>query len=194
MIRFPFVVLAASLLPFALSSFAGESEAGFSNRPLTLEDAVALALKQNPTILSQIQQLKATRGLVFQAQSRLLPQLTGAGNLAATDPGLQSTGSSSSGASPVDLLAVPSGQNLVVTSSGQTNAVAIPVSGLFGGLNRSSANETWQVTLTLSQLIWDGGATIAARRQARINEDAAYYTLRDDIDQVVANVITQFDQ
>jgi outer membrane protein TolC len=48
--------------------------------------------------------------------------------------------------------------------------------------------------LTASQLIYDGGATIASRRAARINEDQAYYTLRDTIDTVVETVRTQFYQ
>ena len=48
--------------------------------------------------------------------------------------------------------------------------------------------------MTASQLIYDGGATIASRRAARINEDQAYYTLRDTIDTVVSTVRTQFYQ
>ena len=48
--------------------------------------------------------------------------------------------------------------------------------------------------MTASQLIYDGGATIASRRAARINEDQAYYTLRDTIDTVVQTVRTQFYQ
>jgi outer membrane protein len=48
--------------------------------------------------------------------------------------------------------------------------------------------------LTASQLIYDGGATVASRRAARINEDQAYYTLRDTIDTVVQTVRTQFYQ
>jgi outer membrane protein TolC len=54
--------------------------------------------------------------------------------------------------------------------------------------------QSWQVTLTVSQLVYDGGATIASRRAARINEDQAYYTLRDTIDTVVQTVRTQFYQ
>jgi len=48
----------------------------FRTRPYTVDEAVQLALKQNPSILLQIQQLKVQKGLVYQAQSKLLPQLT----------------------------------------------------------------------------------------------------------------------
>jgi outer membrane protein TolC len=65
---------------------------------------------------------------------------------------------------------------------------------LSSSLVSSTANQTWQVTLTASQLIYDGGATIASTRAARINEDQAYYTLRDTIDTVVQTVRTQFYQ
>ncbi len=171
---------------------AGESTVGYSSRPLTIDAAVQLALKQNPSVLQQIQQLKAQKGLVYQAQARLLPQLTAASNYSQTDTALNP--SNQSGRSPIDLLGVPSGSTLTVNSTGagppNNNAIPIPS----GGFSSSSANQTWQVTLTATQLIYDGGATIASRRAARINEDAAYYTLRDTIDTVVSTVRTQFYQ
>ena len=170
---------------------AGESTVGYRSRPLTIDAAVQLALKQNPSVLQQIQQLKAQKGLVYQAQARLLPQLTAASNYSQTDTALNP--SNQSGRSPIDLLGVPSGSTLTVNSTGAggtNNAIPIPN----GGFSNSSANQTWQVTLTATQLIYDGGATIASRRAVRINEDAAYYTLRDTIDTVVSTVRTQFYQ
>src|SRR5271165_6667544 len=170
---------------------AGEPIAGLAagtrSHPLTIDEAVQLALKQNPSILLQIQQLKVQKGLVFQAQARLLPQLTAATNYSQQANELATTAPRS----PVDLLAVPTGQNLFVGSvgpNGVNNAIPIPVT------TSPLSNQTWQVTLTASQLIWDGGATIASRRAARINEDAAYYTLRDTIDNIVSTVRTQFYQ
>jgi outer membrane protein TolC len=164
---------------------ASEAIVGYPHRPLTIDEAVQLALKQNPSILEQIQQLKAEKGLVFQAQSKLLPQLTAASNYSQTANEL----SPPVRGSRIDLLAVPPSQ-----VNPQGIATTTPL--LFGipasATSVSSANQTWQVTLTVSQLIWDGGATIASRRAARINEDAAYYTLRDTIDTVVSTVRTQF--
>jgi outer membrane protein len=171
---------------------------GYRSHPLTIDEAVQLALKQNPSILQQIQQLKAQKGLVYQAQAKLLPQLTANSNYTQTDTALNPASAVSS-QSKIDLLGVPAtGPNagaLSVTSFGagqpNNNAIAIPgVSSATGG----SANQTWQVTLTASQLIYDGGATIASRRAARINEDQAYYQLRDTIDTIVSTVRTQFYQ
>lgn len=185
------LLFALAVAGMSCTLFAGESEVDYRTRPLTLDSAVQIALKQNPSILQQIQQLKVQKGLFYQAQSRLLPQLTAAASYSQQDSALFPS-TSFSRSKGIDLLAVPAGQPLVVNANGTTNAVAIPARSLGSGGN--SALETWQVTLTATQLIWDGGATIASRRASRINEDAAYYTLRDTIDTVVQTVRTQFYQ
>jgi outer membrane protein len=163
----------------------------YRSHPLTIDEAVQLALQQNPSVLQQIQQLKVQKGLVYQAQAKLLPQLTAASNYAQNDSALNPA--HGQGSSNLDLLAAQRSMvtNGVIRSSSLTSFIPIPLSG---SLASSSANQTWQVTLTASQLIYDGGATIASRRAARINEDQAYYTLRDTIDTVVQNVRTQFYQ
>jgi len=169
----------------------------FRTRPYTLDEAVQLALKQNPSILLQIQQLKVQKGLVYQAQSKLLPQLTMAASYSQQDSGLVPTFSRRS-VPNLDLLAVPANQS--VTTTNQTpipNLTTFPLRSLSGSSassTTSTALQSWQVTLTVSQLIYDGGATIASRRASRINEDSAYYTLRDTIDTVVQTVRTQFYQ
>jgi len=192
--RLPLLALAVAGMSCTL--IAGESIVGSRGHALTINDAVELALKQNPSILAQIQQLKVQRGLFFQAQANLLPHLAMASNYSQNSTALSPSVSS---AHPnFDLLAVPSGQPLVVNSlgAGANNAVAVPLTALGGGggSTSSSQNQSWQVTLTVSQLVYDGGATIASRRAARINEDQAYYTLRDTIDTVVQTVRTQFYQ
>ncbi|HEX7194060.1 MAG TPA: TolC family protein [Chthoniobacterales bacterium] len=187
--RLPLFALAVAGMSCTL--FAGPTTFDYRVRPLSLDEAVQIGLKQNPSILSQIQQLKVQKGLVFQAQSKLLPQLTMAASYSQQDSGL--TPRTSSRSTGIDLLAIPAGQPLIVNpTTGTTNAIAIPARSL--GSGSSQALESWQVTLTVSQLIYDGGATIASRRASRINEESAYYTLRDTIDSVVQTVRTQFYQ
>jgi outer membrane protein TolC len=176
----------------------GPTVFNYRTRPYTLDEAVQLALKQNPSILTQIQQLKLQKGLVFQAQAALLPHLIAAANYSQEASELVPHFAAASPPN-LDLLAVPSGSTLVVTPTSptttKTNAQTLPLSALTGSSSASStALQTWQVTLQVSQLIWDGGASIASRRAARINEDSAYYTLRDTIDTVVQTVRTQFYQ
>jgi outer membrane protein TolC len=183
------LIALTTLAGFTASLWAGESNADYRSHPLTLDEAVQLALKQSPNILRQIQELKRNKGLVFQAQARLLPQVIGNANYTQNDPGLVRT-STGGGVPNFDLLAVPSGQSLVVGPGGTSNAVGIPINQLLSG--QQTQTESWQVQIEVQQLIWDGGATIASRRAARINEDAAYYTLRDTIDSTVETVRTQF--
>jgi outer membrane protein TolC len=197
-------LFALTIAGLSCTLFAGPSTSehrapsvfNYRTRPYSLDEAVQLALKQNPSILSQVQQLKAQKGLVYQAQSRLLPQLTAAANYSQQASELVPQFATSS-APNLDLVAVPSGRTLMVntTTGTATNQVSLPLSALVGSSSTGgTALQTWQVTLTVSQLIWDGGATIASRRAARINEDSAYYTLRDTIDTVVQTVRTQFYQ
>jgi outer membrane protein len=163
------------------SLLAGESNGTYRSHPLTLDEAVQIAIKENPNILRQVQELKRNKGLVYQAQARLFPQVTGSFSYNQEDPGLVSN--STGGRSPnIDLATVQGG-----AISG-----AIPLSSLLS--SQRSTTESWTVQIQVTQLLYDGGATIASRRAARINEDAAYYTLRDTIDSTVETVRTQFYQ
>jgi len=159
------------------SLLAGESNGTYRSHPLTLDEAVQIAIKENPNILRQVQELKRNKGLVYQAQARLFPQVTGSVSYAQEDPGLvsNSTGGRSTN---LDLLTLQGG--------------AIPLSSLLSSQRQTT--ESWTVQIQVTQLLYDGGATIASRRAARINEDAAYYTLRDTIDSTVETVRTQFYQ
>ena len=190
-------LLALTFVGMSCALIAGESTVGSLSHPMTINDAVELALRQNPSILGQIQQLKVQRGLFFQAQANLLPHLAMASNYSQNSSALVPSFSSSSGPN-LDLLAVPNSGSVVTNPSTGvstiSNGIAVPISQISGrgASTTSSQLQTWQVTLTVSQLIYDGGATIASRRAARINEDQAYYTLRDTIDTVVQTVRTQF--
>ncbi len=191
-------LLALTIAGMCCNLIAGEStlEPLSLSRPLTIEDAVRIALLQNASILQQIQQLKVQRGLFFQAQSQLLPQVSMSSNYMQNSKSL--TPSVSSSRPNFDLLTVPSGGQLNVASTGTAgtnNAIAVPVSSLSSGSSTTTTqNQSWSVQVTVSQLVYDGGATIAGRRQALINEQEAYYTLRDTIDSVVSTVRTQFYQ
>jgi outer membrane protein TolC len=197
-------LLALTVAGMCCNLIAGEStlEPLSLSRPLRIEDAVRIALLQNASILQQIQQLKVQKGLFLQAQSQLLPQVTMSSTYSqqsnALTPSFSSTGQPN-----FDLLTVPSGNQLTVNSAGgtrnplgTTNALPVPLSALSGSASSSSTsqNQSWQVQITVSQLVYDGGATIAGRRAALINEQQAYYTLRDTIDSVVSTVRTQFYQ
>jgi hypothetical protein len=60
---------------------------------MTITKAIELGLRQSPTVLNQVQELKRTKGLVFQAQAALLPQLTNTASYSQNEPTLVATGS-----------------------------------------------------------------------------------------------------
>jgi outer membrane protein TolC len=179
---------------FANAGIAGEAvgtngQQTYGQHPLTIVEAVELGLRQSPTVLNQTQELKRTSGVVYSAQAALLPQLTSTGSYRQVEPTLaqQSTANTNS---PFDLLLVPHNQPLVV-QNGMTNAVSVPINSLF---QNTPITNTWNMQVTITQLLYDGGAALANRRAARISEDASYYTLRDTIDLLVQNIRTQFYQ
>jgi len=178
------------VLLFANGGRAGEAIGGAVGRhPMTIAEAVELGLRQSPTVLNQVQELKRNSGLVFQAQAALLPQVTGSTSYRQVEPTLAQTSVASS--APFDLLLLPQGQPFVIRPNGSTNAVGVPISSL---LSSTTVTNSWNMQVTVSQLLYDGGAALANRRASRINEDAAYYTLRDTIDLLVENIRTQFYQ
>jgi outer membrane protein TolC len=177
---------------FANAGRAGETAGvggAVGQHPMTIAEAVELGLRQSPTVLNQVQELKRLSGLVFQAQAALLPQVTATGGYQQIEPTLaqNTTGQSL----PFDLLLLPQGQPFIIRPNGTTNAISIPLNTF---ISTPPITNSWDMKVTISQLLYDGGATLANRREARINEDAAYYTLRDTIDLLVENVRTQFYQ
>jgi outer membrane protein TolC len=175
-----------SIALLTVSGRADETTIGQRQRPLTIAEAIELALRQAPTVLNQIQELKRNKGLVFQAQAALLPQVTSTGSYSQIEPTL-TTGFTGRG---FDLLAIPNNQPVVIRPNGTSNLVGIPVRSLVA----PPITNTWSMKVQISQLLYDGGAAIANRRASRINEDAAYYTLRGTIDSLVETVRTEFYQ
>ncbi|MBV8214069.1 MAG: TolC family protein [Verrucomicrobia bacterium] len=178
---------------FANAGIAGETTGGgggLGRHPLTITEAVELGLRQSPTVLNQVQELKRLSGLVFEAQAALIPQVTATGSYQQVEPTLAQN-STGTGSLPFDLLLLPQGQPFILRPNGTTNVVGIPLSSLFSS---TPITNTWNMKVQITQLLYDGGAAVANRRAARINEDAAYYTLRDTIDTLVENIRTQFYQ
>src|SRR5436309_1306267 len=58
-------------------------------RPLSLGDAVDLALRQNANILKGKSDIEAAYGVVVQTRAIALPRVRSTGNFIANDPGLQ---------------------------------------------------------------------------------------------------------
>ena len=58
--------------------------------------------------------------------------------------------------------------------------------------NANPMTQSWDVTVTASQLIYSGGQVAAAIHIAKYTQDATIYSLRDVVDTTIANVRSQF--
>src|SRR5690242_7624349 len=83
---FFFLALSASFaLPAAL--LPGSATNGFTTQPLSLADAVNLALTQNPDIRRAQKDLEASQGVVIQTRAIAVPKVRITGNYAAMEKG-----------------------------------------------------------------------------------------------------------
>ena len=150
-------------------------------RTLTLDEAVQLALKKNPDILKALQQIQVTKGQIFQVAAQGVPQLIGTGSFTNTDNKLLTTSTTSSAAPLyvplVNAMGVPTGNVLNLNALGGSN---------------SSINNAYLLNIQLRQQIYNGGATFAAVRGAKLQLDNSYYALRETVELVVNNVKSQF--
>jgi len=158
---------------------------------LTLEEAVALALRQNPDLLKQLSELKRTRGLVIEARGQALPHLSIQANYDQQDRKLveQFEVGGSRGTIPETLI-----QTGPSPGSGEP-APTVDLAQLFNaseGGARVAPDKTWEVRFQVQQVIYAGGQVGAGLAIARFTEDSAYYGLREVVDQVIAKTRTQF--
>ena len=63
-----------------------------TTRDITLDDAVQIAIRQNPNILTAEQEIKRTRGVVLEVQAQALPQVTVQNSFTQVDKGLLTGG------------------------------------------------------------------------------------------------------
>jgi len=180
--------LAAALLAAGALAFAGTSVPAYrTTRDITLDDAVQIAVRQNPGILTAEEEIRRTRGVVLEVTAQALPQITLTSDFQQVDKKLltsggggSSTSSSSSGG------ASTSG----TSGSGGTTTTVGSSTGSASGANPMT--QSWNVSVTASQLIYSGGQVAAAIHIARYTQDATLYSLRDVVDTTIADVRSQF--
>jgi outer membrane protein len=111
-----------------------------AGRVLTLEEAVEIAIEQQPQIQARLADYAAARYRVDQALAPLLPQVTGSAS-------------------------TTRGQSVVLFTA--PGAATVPIS------SQRDFPETFQARVSLSQLLFDFGKTLAATEAARKLQDVA---------------------
>lgn len=164
-------------------------------RNLTIDEAVHIALQQNPDILKALQEIKRTRGLVIEVAAQALPQITATGVYDQEDKKLlkdfgggSSGSTSSSASSPTNS---SSTTNNGTTNSNTSSSTTSSSSSTQTVSSFSSQDKSWQVTIEGRQVIFSGSVGPAIRL-AKFAQDSSYWSLRDTIDTVIANTRKQF--
>jgi outer membrane protein TolC len=184
----------ASLFLFADARAATVGRVTHSfNGDMTLDQAVQLALKQNPDVLRAFQQIELTRGQIIEVRAQGLPHIILNGSYNQEAPALvQSAGSSSSSTAitPSQLTAISGvSESMAQQLASALNSSASSSSGAptLGGLDKS-----WIVTVQATQVLYAGGAVQAANRIAKFTDDTSYFSLRNTVDQTIDTVRQQF--
>ena len=176
------------------------------NGDLSLDQAIKLSLKQNPNVLKALWQIQNTRGQIIEVRAEALPHvtLTSAyfqesksllqGRGGTTTAG--TTGTSSNSTTTSNNLA-----NQLSNIPGLSQSAAEQViSAVQGSQSQASQSQqstgggdiSWNVDVTVSQVLYAGGQIGAAIRIAKFTDDSSYFSLRDTIDQTIDTVRQQF--
>jgi len=134
-------------------------------RKLTIDDAVQLALEKNPQVLAAINSIRQASGNFITVRAGLLPQI-----------------------GVVSPTAYKWQQDKLV------NGQRPPTTSGSSQFYTPGNNQSWNIQFQGSQLLYDGGRTIANTKAAKFSEQIAYYSLRQTIDSTISNVIQQFYQ
>ena len=159
---------------------------------MTLNDAVQIALKQNPDILNAIQQIRLTRGQLIQVAAQAVPQLVINSSYNKQKEDLVTNGRIIGG-SALEIID-GSGRSVRSVSIPNPNGGRPTIISLGSSESSTIQNQTWNIQFQATQLIFDGGATISGIKAGSAAYDSAFFSLRSIIDNIVSQVINQFYQ
>ena len=185
------------------------------NQPisLTLDEAVRIALEQNPSIQVARQEIERSRGQVIEVRAQALPRVelnatyqqqartltqpsasTTAGAQAFATPGQSARAIVSSTPVPMAAMAAAAATPTPTPSPTASPSPSPSPSAFPTPPPRQTfvQNKTWVVTLQASQLLYSGGRVRASIRIARLAEDQTIFRLRDTIDTAITTVREQF--
>jgi TolC family type I secretion outer membrane protein len=155
------------LLPLWL---AGSAQAALSSaphqfitQPLSLADALDLALQQNPNILRARKDLEAAQGVIIQTRAVVLPKVGVTGSFNALQP------------TDVDSFSFP------------TN-----IPGFSGGIH-FGVDENWTSQIRLVQSIYEGGRMLSALRVARLTRQQSGLNYQAAVADTVLDVEIAYD-
>lgn len=151
---------------------------------ITLADAVKLALRQNPEVLRAREEIYRAQGLIVSRRGPALPQLSLSANLTFDDQYLTRSRFNPQFQAMQRTITLPIGP-------GGSN-VTFPLGGGGATGRRLPTNEQWDVSLTLSKVIFDGFATRANIASAKLERELALAGLEETALQVIYDAQSAF--
>src|SRR5438270_7645676 len=170
----------------------------------TLDQAILMALQQNPTLLNAEQEIKRTKGVIIQVRAQALPQVNASAEFEWIDPhlsgarifgtntstGTTTGGGTTSGTSTGAASVVDSPRSQVADTRGLAAAAPTATPGV---ANIQTSDVSYNISVLGSQLIFNG-TTFNQIRGTFFQRDSAYFAFRNVLDQLIATVKTQFYQ
>jgi len=162
----------------------------------TLDQAILMALQQNPTLLNAEQEIKRTKGVIIQVRAQALPQVNANAEFEWIDPHLSgarifgtntSTGTTTGGGTTPG---TSTGAASVVDSPRSQVADPSPTPGITAA---EASDVSYNIAVLGRQLIFNG-TTFNQIRGTFFQRDSAYFAFRNTLDQLIATVKTQFYQ
>ena len=162
----------------------------------TLDQAILMALQQNPTLLNAEQEIKRTKGVIIQVRAQALPQVNASAEFEWIDPHLSgarifgtntSTGTTTGGGTTPG---TSTGAASVVDSPRSQVADPSPTPGITAA---EASDVSYNISVLGRQLIFNG-TTFNQIRGTFFQRDSAYFAFRNTLDQLIATVKTQFYQ
>ena len=138
---------------------------GFITEPLSLMDAINVALQQNPNILRAQRDLEAAQGVAIQTRAVAIPKLTVTGGFTAVQP------------SDVDTIAL-----------GKLSPIPTNLGVTFG------TDKNWTSQIRLVQSLYEGGRVLSSLRTARLTREQATLNYQTAVADTVLEVeLAYFD-
>ena len=157
------------------------SDLGWTERGaprFTIDQAVLLALQQNPAIRNALEEIRRTKGVIIQITAQALPQIGPSFTWGWTDPNLRENA-----VSPF----------LTFPRSAPTPTISpTPLPG-HGGIKNLRSDIAYHINVTGTQEIVNY-SNWRAIRGTFFQRDSAYFALRNTVDTTIATVKTEFYQ
>ena len=153
----------------------GESDLGVSEEGapvFRIDQAVITALAQNPAVLTAIQEIRRTKGVIISVRAQALPQIGPSFQWDWTDPNLRENTTFGATVTP------PPG--------------GTPFPGV-GGVKNLRSDIAYHINFTGTQEIVNYSSW-SAIRGTFFQRDSAYFSLRNIVDSTIALVKTEFYQ